>query len=179
MFIITIPVYSFLAIPFLVALGGKEASGTIFSIGAIDFGLFLFVYCMGHIGYLALFSTWMAVMLILTVAVCDVFAAIVRNKIKPGHAVFFLRYIMTVPFTITISLLLSGWARLTIFHSVVLGMLIPLLVIIGNYTTDYFEADLGIEKEMLSPGRGQIFDNLKSLFYAAPIVFHYFKYFFI
>ena len=60
MFIISIPVYAFLLIPFLVTLGGKQADGTIYSIGAINFGLFLFVYCFGHIGYLALFSTWKA-----------------------------------------------------------------------------------------------------------------------
>ena len=57
MFIISIPVYAFLVIPFLIALGGKQTEGTVFSIGAIDFGLFLLVYCIGHIGYLAFFST--------------------------------------------------------------------------------------------------------------------------
>ena len=179
MFIISIPVYSFLAIPLLVTLGGKEKQGTVFSIGIIDFGLFLFVYCLGHIGYLVLFSTWMAVMLVINVAVCDVIACIVRNKMSTRWKHFFLQYFITIPFTISILLILSVWTGIPAVHSVLLGLLIPVLVIMGQHTIDYVKVDLGIEEDLLLPGRGQILDNIKSLFYTAPIVFHYYKYFFV
>ena len=54
MFIISIPVYAFLVIPIAITVGGRDAEGSVLSIGALDLGLFLLVYCIGHIGYLAL-----------------------------------------------------------------------------------------------------------------------------
>ena len=62
-------------------------------------------------------------------------------------------------------------------HSLVLAFMIPMLVIMGHRTSNYVEADLGIQKDTMSPGRGQILDNLKSLFFAAPITFHYIRYY--
>jgi len=177
MFIISIPVYSFLAIPLLVTLGGKETRGTVFSIGAIDFGLFLFVYCLGHIGYLMLFSTWKAAMLILIVAVCDVVACGVRAKVASVWPSVLARYLVSVPFALAISVILSPWTGIPAPHTIVLGLLIPILVILGHRTSDYVETDLGIRRESMSPGRGQILDNVKSLFFTAPVVFHYIRYF--
>ena len=177
MFIITIPVYSFLAIPLLVALGGRETRGTVFSVGSIDLGLFLFVYCLGHIGYLVRFSLWMAVLLILCVAVCDVTACILHQRIHRPVLNLLARYALPIPLTVLIALLLSQWAVIPMTHAVMVGLLIPLLVIMGHYTIDYIKADLGVDDDVLLPGRGQILDNMKSLFYAPPIVFHYYKYF--
>ena len=177
MFIISIPVYSFLAIPLLVTLGGRETRGTVFSIGAIDFGLFLFVYCMGHIGYLLRFSTWKAAMLIVTVAVCDAIACGVHAKIKSFWPNVLARYFIPLPFTIMIALLLIPWTGIPTKHSLVLAFMIPMLVIMGHRTSNYVESDLGIQEDTMSPGRGQILDNLKSLFFAAPITFHYIRYY--
>ena len=64
-FIVSIPVYAFVVVPFVVALGDSEGRGSLLSIGAIDFGLFFFVYCLGHIAYLAYFSTWLVLLLLL------------------------------------------------------------------------------------------------------------------
>jgi predicted CDP-diglyceride synthetase/phosphatidate cytidylyltransferase len=47
----------------------------------------------------------------------------------------------------------------------------------GRHTGNYVEADLGVAEETVGPGRGQILDNLKSLLFVAPIVFHYIRYF--
>jgi predicted CDP-diglyceride synthetase/phosphatidate cytidylyltransferase len=49
-------------------------------------------------------------------------------------------------------------------------------VAIGCHTIDYLEADLGIEREELRPGRGQILNSLKSFVYAGPVAFHYLRY---
>lgn len=177
MFIITIPVYSFLAIPLLVTAGGRETRGTVFSIGSIVLGLFLFVFCLGHIGYMTRFSPWMAVLLVFCVAVCDVTACIVHHRLHRPVANLLARYAIPLPMTVSISLLLSQWALLPVVHAVIIGMMIPLLVIMGHHTIDYIKADLGVEGDVLLPGRGQILDNMKSLFFTAPIIFHYFKYF--
>jgi phosphatidate cytidylyltransferase len=177
MFIISIPVYSFLAIPLLITLGGREKEGTVFSIGVIDFGLFLFVYCMGHISYLMSYSIWMAVMLILNVAVCDIVSRLLQDHGKPGWATLALSYFLPLPVTILFAVVLSPWTTIPWRHSAALGAMIPLLALMGRRTGSYVEADLGVAEETVGPGRGQILDNLKSLLLVAPIVFHYIRYF--
>lgn len=177
MFIISIPIYAFLVIPFLITLGGKEIEGTLFSIGVIDFGIFLLVYCIGHIGYLSLLSTWMAVMLILNVAVCDLISILMRKRIKPPRHWVLPQYFMSVPVIVILTLVLSEWTRIPRLHCVFLGILIPALVAIGRHTIRYIEKDFGIRRDELVPGKGQVLDSLRSFLYTAPIVFHYIRYF--
>ncbi|MHC4513570.1 MAG: phosphatidate cytidylyltransferase [Planctomycetota bacterium] len=177
MFIISIPVYAFLGIPFLVTLGGRETRGTIFSIGAIDFGLFLLVYCVGHIGYLARYSTWMAAFLVLAVALCDHVARIVPATSRGHRTRALIRYAIAAPLTVLLAWALSDWTGIPLDHSIILGLLIPVLVAIGRFTMGHIEIDLGIRRENLRPGSGQIIDCLKSFMYAAPVVFHYIRYF--
>ena len=64
-------------------------------------------------------------------------------------------------------------------HSIILGLMIPILVIMGQHVGDYVEADLGVDRVSFSPGSGQILANIKPLFFAAPVVFHYIRYFLI
>jgi len=177
MFIITIPVYSFLVIPFLISISGKESEGAIYSIGIIDFGLFLFVYCIGHLAYLSFHSTWIAAMLIINIAICDVVSFFIDNRINTIWKKILLKYLLPTPLTIILTLLLSDWTGIPEIHSIMLGLMIPALVLIGNHTIIYFESDLGIEKNNMKPGRGLIIDNIKSILYTAPIVLHYIRYF--
>jgi phosphatidate cytidylyltransferase len=177
MFIISIPVYSFLAIPLLVSLGGRDKEGTVFSIGMIDFGLFLFVYCMGHISYLMSYSIWMAAFLILDVAVCDLIHLLLRRATWTGWGSLAARYLLPLPVTVLLTVALSPWTNIPVRHSIVLGISIPALVMMGRHTGNYIEADLGVAEETVGPGRGQILDNLKSLLFAAPAVFHYLRYY--
>ena len=177
MFIITIPVYSFLVIPFLISITGRDSDGAIYSIGTIDFGLFLFVYCIGHLAYISFYSTWIAAFLILSIAICDTASFIIENRISTLWKKILVNYIIPIPIIIVLSLLLSDWTTIPEIHSVVLGFLIPALVLIGNHTIAYFESDLGIERDKMKPGRGLIIDNIKSVLYTAPIILHYIRYF--
>jgi phosphatidate cytidylyltransferase len=177
MFIISIPVYAFLAIPLLVTLGGKEAEGTVFSVGVIDFGLFLFVYCLGHIGYLMRFSTWAAVFLIVSVAVCDGLARAVHGKFGATWADLLARYSLPLPAVAMLAWLLSPWTEIPLLHALVLAAMIPVLVILGQHTIEYVKRDLGVSQSPSKPGQGKILDNLRSLFFTAPVVFHYYRYF--
>ncbi|MFC1726859.1 hypothetical protein ACFL4T_14650 [candidate division KSB1 bacterium] len=179
MFIITIPVYSFLVIPFLVALGGKEKEGAISSIGIISFGLFLFVYCIGHIAYLTYYSLWTACMLILNLLICDTSTCYIEKSSLSSLKRLILLYFIPVPFTILLSYFVRSWCGLPVIHSIILGLIIPLLVIIGRFTIRYLESDLGIIRENLKPGRGLLLDNIMSLLYSAPVVLHYYRYFII
>jgi phosphatidate cytidylyltransferase len=177
MFIVSIPVYAFLVVPFLIALGGKEAKGSLLSIGVIDFGLFLFVYCVAHLGYLALTSTWRALVVIFAVLICDLVACSVQTSKAPGLGRTALRYLVAAPLTVLLFWGLSSWTGIPEEHSIVLGLLAPVLASIGRFTIAYIEADLGIDRERAVPGKGLIVDTLRSLFYVSPVVFHYLRYF--
>jgi phosphatidate cytidylyltransferase len=177
MFIISVPVYAFLFIPFLVALGGKEARGSVQSIGVIDFGLFLFVYCIGHLGYLARTSTWMALALIGAVLVSDLVACLVQRGRSPGVRRTALRLLVAIPLVALAVWGMSPWTRIPPVHSIVLGALVPVLATIGRFTIAYVETDLGIDRDRAVPGKGLIVDTLRSFLYVSPVAFHYIRYF--
>ncbi|MCP4710860.1 MAG: phosphatidate cytidylyltransferase, partial [Planctomycetes bacterium] len=62
-------------------------------------------------------------------------------------------------------------------HAMIVGAIISPLTAMGRHTGNFVKADLGAAGDELFPGRGQILDNLKSYFFAAPVVFHYIRYF--
>jgi phosphatidate cytidylyltransferase len=168
-FIVSIPVYVFLVVPFLVALGDRRGEGSVLSIGAIDFGIFFCVFCLGHIAYLTYFSTWLAMLLVLSVAgCCVVLRATDRFGWWPG-------FLLTIVFTQALSLVLRDWTGIPLNHSLILGLLIPILVQMGNFTIGVLERDLGIGARDLEPGRGRVLDALKAYLFTAPIVFHYLR----
>lgn len=177
MFIVSIPVYGFLAIPLLVSLGGRDKEGTVFSIGVIVFGLFLFVYCLGHVSYLMSYSAWMAAFLILDVAVCDLIHFLLRRATWPRWRLLAAGCFLPMPLTVLLTVGLSPFTTIPAGHSAILGSLIPVLVAMGRHAGNYVEVDLGVAEETADPGRGQILDNLKSLLFAAPVVFHYLRYY--
>ena len=177
MFIVSIPVYAFLVIPFLVALGGPEARGTVFSIGVINLGLFLLVYCIGHIGYLARYSTWSAVLVILAVALFDLCAALLPRGTQSALRPIVLLYLVTAPLTVALAWGLSGWTGIPPRHAIAQGLLMPALAAVGRHTIGFLERDLCVEREGLRPGGGQILDSLKSFLYVAPVDYHYVRYY--
>jgi phosphatidate cytidylyltransferase len=177
MFIISIPIYTFLIIPFLVALGGVETEGTVFSVGAIDFGLFLFVYCTGHIGYLMLFSTWAAVLLVLNVTISDGIAFLLSSSSRKPWTGNIARYLIAIPFTASLTVFLRDLTGVPWQHSLIIGIMIPILVAIGRYTMTFIETDLGIAKDYEHLRRGRMINSSCSLLFAAPVIFHYIRYF--
>jgi phosphatidate cytidylyltransferase len=179
LFIISIPVYAFLVVPFLVVLGGRDYRGTVLSIGAIDFGLFLFVFCLGHIGYLLLFSLWWATLLVLGVALCNVIDQLIAREGHPSWQLYLVKFAACAPVTVALSLALSPLTEIPQPHVTALGVLIPILVLVGNYTIRVIECDLGIAPARLEPGRGQIIHGTRSYLFAAPIVFHYIRYYLV
>jgi phosphatidate cytidylyltransferase len=177
LFIISIPLCVFLTIPFLIALGGGDSRGAVFTIGALDFGLLLLVYCTGHIGYLARISTWMAAFLVLAIMLSDLFTALFLPGKRGLVATFAIRYVLSAPLVVGLAVALSPMTGIPIPHAVVLGLLIPALVNIGRFTILCVEEDLGIDVENLRAGRGGMIHGLKSFLYTAPVVFHYVRYY--
>ncbi len=177
MFIIAVPVYGFLLVPMFVAMGGREARGMIFSIGAIDFGLFLYVFCIAHIGYLLLVSIWQPMLLILLVALCDAVSVLMRRGRRVTFGLLVLIYVIPLPITIGLALALMPWTGIPLHHSIILACLIPMLTMIGRLTGRYIKLDLVGADDPFIPAQGQVLDNLRSFFYAAPVTFHYLRYF--
>ena len=164
-FIVSIPVYAFVVIPFLVAAGG-EPRGSLWSIGAIDFGLFFFVYGLGHLIYLAYFSRRLLLLLLLLIALSNLIARLPALRGRAGTLA------VTGIAGLGLCWLLRGWAGLPVEAAIVTGLLVPLLVWMGEVTVGMLERDLGIDAGALEPGRGRVLDALKSYLFAAPVAFH-------
>jgi len=176
-FIVSIPVYGFLVISLLVTLGGKVTEGTVFSMGAIDFGLLLFVYCLGHIGYMMHYSISLAGFLICSVALCDLSYHLAKMKARTDLSSLLFRYFAPIPVILAIALLLKESIKITTNHCFIISCLIPILAILGQHTIRYVKADLGVRKQSPETGKGMMLDNLKSLWFVAPVLFHYVWYF--
>lgn len=169
-FIIAIPVYAFLLMPFFVALGGRS-KGIVFSVGVLDFGLFFFVFCVGHIGYLLFYSARITLFMIIAVTISGWI-----HKSLSNHSLstkFPLQLVAVFPLCIG----LAFWTAIPTGHSAALGILIPVSVCLGRFTIKELEQDLGIRADRLQPGRGRTIEGLKSYLYTAPIVFHYLRWF--
>jgi len=169
-FIIAIPVYTFLIMPFFVALG-RKSKGIVFSIGAIDFGLFFYVFCMGHITYLIYFSARMAMLMIVAATVSDT----ILRYVKSGP--YYIRFLLQTILILSLYVLSAGWSGIPLIHSAALGIIIPVLACMGGFTLKAIEDDLGIRNHRLQPGRGRTIDGLKTYLFTAPIVFHYLRWF--
>ncbi len=169
-FIIAIPVYAFLLVPFFVALGGRS-KGIVFSVGVLDFGLFFFVFCVGHIGYLLFYSARITLLMIIAVTISGWIHKVLGNRLLGVK----LSLQLAAAFPLCIGL--SSWTAIPMGHSAALAILIPVSVCLGRFTLKELEQDLGIRADRLQPGRGRTIEGLKSYLYTAPIVFHYLRWF--
>jgi len=169
-FIIAIPVYAFLLIPFFVALGGRS-QGMVFSVGMLDFGLFFYVFCLGHFCYLVFFSERIAMLLIVAVTMADLIYRLLQ------HRPLSLRLPVQMIASGFLFAALAEWAAIPLNYSVALGFLLPICVCMGRFTLKKMEGDLGMRADRLQPGRGRTIHALKSYLFAAPGVFHYLRWF--
>lgn len=170
LFIISVPVYTFLLVPCLVALGGKS-KGMLFSIGLLDFGLLFYIFCLGHFAYLLIFSTPLAALMLTLVLVVDLLyrAPWIRTHvIRLGS--------MWVACGLIVALW-APWAALPWVHAFTLGVLVPLVACLGRFTLSKMEEDMGIRDALLQPGRGRLICSLKSYLFLAPLFFHYLRWF--
>lgn len=170
LFIISIPVYAFLIIPFFVALG-RNSKGIVFSVGILDFGLFFYVFCLGHLGYLIFYSERMATLLIVTVASTGYIFRFLKEK----HIA--LQLVLSVSTSSIIYLISNKWSGIPASHCLIIGIILPLVAGIGNFTLKEFEKDLSIRSDRLEPGRGKYIEAVKLYLFTAPVAFHYLRWF--
>lgn len=192
MFIITIPVYMFLLLPFRAVIIG-ETQGFIRANATIQWSLMLCVFAFSHIAYLinsdrlhpdAGFVGLVLYLLFIT-QFNDV-SQYVSGKLFGKHKIIpkvspnktwegFLGGLLIT--TILASVLAPYLTVLTWQKGLFAGMLIACSGFIGDVVLSSVKRDLGLKDSgSLIPGHGGILDRIDSLTYAIPLFFHYFYY---
>jgi len=195
MFIIFIPVYMFLALPIRLVLS-KETSGFVASASQIQWGLMAFVFGLSHMSYLSrLHATGpegrladgrtLLLFLVFVVEMSDVLQY-VWGKTAGWHKV-----VPTVSPNKTWEGLIGGVISasgaallirfLTPFSAIEtfgVALLITVAGFFGGTVMSAVKRDFGVKDfGSLIPGHGGMLDRLDGLCYAAPVFFHYVRYF--
>ena len=195
MFLIFVPVYGFLSIPFFLLLS-RNPKGFTDSAGKIHWGLMAFVYGIGHIAYLVNLhhlydpnapynGLTLMMFLVFVVEMSDVFQYVfgklfgrrkVWPSISPGKT--WEGLIGGVAAAVVLGYLFRFLTPFSPLESVLVSFLITSLGFIGGGVMSAVKRDLG-RKDFgyILPGHGGIIDRIDSLCWAAPIYFHYIAYF--
>lgn len=193
MFLIFIPIYMFLWLPVRLALA-RETAGFVASASEIQWGLMAFVFGLSHLGYLALVPSFpgtpvdgrtLVLFLAFVTEMSDVFQyvwgkVIGRTKILPTispHKTWegFLGGIATAT---ALSLAVRFLTPFSLGETLVVSLLITVAGFCGGAVMSAVKRDIGVKDfGTLIPGHGGMIDRVDSLCYAAPVFFHYVRYF--
>ncbi|MDP7559965.1 MAG: phosphatidate cytidylyltransferase [Planctomycetota bacterium] len=193
MFIIFIPVYMFLFLPFRMLMAG-ESRGFLAAIGTLHWGLMTTVFSLSHLAFLFVLpdegnpnggGAALALFLVMLTQLNDVFQYISgklfgKNPISPHISPNKTRegLIGGVLMTTLLATLLAPWLTpLGFVESLGAGLLLSLAGFIGDLSVSALKRDLGRKDAgNLLPGHGGILDRVDSLSYTAPLFFHYVRY---
>lgn len=193
MFLVFIPVYSFLFNPLRLILVG-EPKGIINSMSRIQWGLMAFVFCISHVAGLLLLPETpfiaagpaLLLYLVFLTEINDI-AQFCWGKLLGKHKIVptispnktwegFIGGLFT---TVCLSIAFSFLSKLTIIFSIYSGLLIGASGFIGDVVMSALKRDIGVkDASNLIPGHGGIIDRIDSLIYTAPLFFHLVSYFF-
>ncbi len=193
MFVVFIPVYAFLYLPFRMVLIG-ETRGFLRAAGTLHWGLMTTVFCISHLAALLVLPALpespsggpgLVLFLVLLTQLNDV------AQYLWGRRFGRRRVLPTVSPNKTWAGLLGGLGTTTILalllHPLLTplsppgalsaGLLIALAGFVGDVTISALKRDLGVKDSSgLIPGHGGILDRVDSLIYTAPLLFHFFRY---
>ncbi|MCF6192612.1 MAG: phosphatidate cytidylyltransferase, partial [Candidatus Hydrothermae bacterium] len=195
MFLIFVPVYAFLSIPFFLLLSRNPRGFTV-SASEIHWGLMAFVYGLGHMAYLLnLYNfrnpsapyngTTLLMFLLFVVEMSDVFQYVFgklfgRHKvwphISPGKT--WEGLIGGIATAVALGYLFRFLSPFSPLESVLVSLLVTTVGFIGGGVMSSIKRDLG-KKDFgfVLPGHGGIIDRIDALCWAAPVYFHYIAYF--
>jgi len=189
MFIIWIPVYLFLLLPFRQVLIG-DTKGFLEHTSRVQWGLMMFVFGLSHIAYMMTLPVLnghdvggkeLVLYVVLLTELNDILQYLwgktlgkhkIIPKVSPNKTVEgFLGAFFTL------SLLGVAFSFLTPFtwmQALFAGMLISSAGFIGDVVISMVKRDIGVKDSgNLLPGHGGILDRIDSLTYTAPLFFHY------
>ncbi|MGH7602097.1 MAG: phosphatidate cytidylyltransferase, partial [bacterium] len=192
MFIIFIPVYMFLILPMQLVLA-KETSGFVASASQIQWGLMAFVFGLSHLGFLLTLperfganGRMLLLFLVFVVEISDVLQYIWgktlgRHKIIPAVSPnkTWEGFLGGIASAIVLSLLVRFLTPFSWHETAVVSLLITVAGFFGGAVMSAVKRDFGVKDfGSIIPGHGGMLDRVDSLCYAAPIFFHYVRYFY-
>jgi len=187
MFIIFIPVYMFLFIPFRMILIG-ETKGFLQSVGIIHWGMMMAVFNISHLAFLLVLpksgnpvagGAGLVLYLVMLTQLNDVAQYIwgksfgnkkIISKVSPNKTI--AGFIGGVCTTLLLAILLAKYLTpFNLIHSVCAGIIIGISGFIGDVTISALKRDLGIKDS-------GILDRIDSATYTFPLFFHFVYYFY-
>ncbi|MFL1466732.1 phosphatidate cytidylyltransferase [Marinobacter sp. HN1S83] len=192
-FIIFIPVYLFLFIPFALLMLG-ETKGFIRSATSYQWAVMTTVFAISHVAYLLILPAernpaggpiGLVLYLLFLTQFNDVAQYVwgktlgkrkIVPKISPNKT--WAGFVGGVATTMVLAMLLAPWLTpLSMSEGLLAGLLIGVAGFVGDLTVSATKRDLGIKDTgQLIPGHGGILDRIDSLMYTAPLFFHYLYY---
>ena len=187
MFIIWIPVYLFLLLPFRQVLIG-ETKGFLENTARVQWGLMMFVFGLSHIAFMLTLepinSTGgreLVLYLVLLTAFNDVLQYLwgkafgkhkIIPKVSPNKTVEgFVGAFFTISFLAYVFSFLTPFSW---YEAVGAGMIISAFGFVGDVVISMIKRDIGVKDSgNLIPGHGGVLDRVDSLIYTAPLFFHY------
>ena len=192
MFVIFIPVYMFLFLPFRMILAG-ETRGFLKAAGTLHWGLMLTVYALSHLPALMVMplaqegfsGAGLVLFIVFLVQFNDVAQYIWgkrfgRHRIVPAISPNKTWEGFLGGMTTSLVLALGLAALLTPFNPVeaaLIGIAASAVGFIGDVVVSALKRDLGVKDSgTLLPGHGGVLDRVDSLLFAAPLFYHYVRY---
>lgn len=193
MFIIWIPVYTFLLVPLRMVLIG-ETRGFLRAVGTIHWGLMITVFAISHVAFLLILpalgeSSGGGPALVLYLVFLTQFNDVAQYlwgktlgrrpavpSVSPNKTLEGL--LGGLATTVLLAWLLAPWLTpLDTMQSLAAGLIIGLGGFIGDVVISALKRDLSVKDSgSLLPGHGGILDRLDSLTYTAPLFFHFVRY---
>lgn len=190
MYIITIPVYLFLFLPFRQIWIG-ETDGFIGNTSKVYWGAMLFIFALSHSAFLykleptgGVTGSMMLLYLLFLTEINDVFQYIcgksfgkrkIVPKVSPNKTVE--GFLGALVLTTIMAIALSYLTPFTLLESIAAGIIISSGGFIGDVVVSMVKRDVGVKDSgNLIAGHGGILDRLDSLTYTAPLFFHFIYY---
>jgi len=193
MYIIFIPVYMFLFLPIRLVLAG-ETAGFVASAAQIQWGLMAFVFGLSHLGYLltmpaipgsAANGRSLVLFVVFVTEMSDVMQYVWgkllgRRRILPSISPnkTWEGFAGGIATTVLLSLAVRFLTPFSSLETLGVSLLVTIVGFFGGAVMSAIKRDFGVKDfGALIPGHGGMLDRVDSLCYAAPVFFHFVRYF--
>ena len=192
MFIIWIPVFLFLLLPFRQILIG-DTKGFLENTARVQWGLMMFVFGLSHLAYMITLNPVnpngaggkeLVLYLVLLTELNDILQYLwgksigkrkIVPKVSPNKTVE--GFVGAFASIMLLALLFSFLTPFVWYEALIAGMIISASGFVGDVVISMVKRDIGVKDSgSMLPGHGGILDRVDSLVYTAPLFFHYIYY---